>query len=56
MKVELEYMEVEYIKNLLHDRYYIYSNKDPMILEIMNKLEMAADDAWNQYVLSKTFP
>ncbi len=53
MIIELEKHEVEYIDRVLYDKQYIYSNKDPIIQKIRDKLESAQDDDWNRYVLSK---
>jgi hypothetical protein len=53
MKIELEKYEVEYIDSVLHDKYFIYSNKDPIIQQIRDKLESAEDEAWHEYVMSK---
>jgi len=53
MKIDLEQYELDFIDNILHDKYFIYSNKDPMILLIRDKIRLAEDQAWNEYVLSK---
>ena len=53
MKLDLEQHEIEFIDGVLYDKYHIYSNKNPIIPQIRDKIEAAEDDAWNQYVLSK---
>ena len=53
MKLDLEQYEIEFIDSVLYDKYHIYSNKNPIIPQIRDKIEAAENDAWNQYVLSK---
>jgi hypothetical protein len=53
MKVELEKHELEYLDNLLHDRYFIYSSKDPIIRVIRDKIETAENDEWNKYLIER---
>ena len=53
MKIDLEKYEVEYIDNVLYDKYHIYSNEDPIIQQIRDKLQSAEDDAWHDFVMSK---
>jgi len=53
MKLELEKHEVKYIDDVLHDKFFIYSNKDPIIQDIREKIENAENDAWREYVMSK---